>query len=259
MTWLGRLWMCLKGMMMGIIKTQDAIIDRLVELESGIQYQEYASDSEPEFLHIPGTLPILISAPHGAKHTRDCEDKEEDEYTAGLARLIGERTGAHVLYARRRSRTDPNAAFDAPYKQSLLKIVQDHQINFVLDLHGAKAASKFGIALGTGKGISCNDLEKQTIIKTFEKHNLSEINLASTSRLDIDQQWPGLGNDLREPIIKFCKKHAIPAAQLEINARLRIPKRKEDSSIREDFTGDTASILNLVNALTDLVVSLSER
>ena len=101
----------------------EEIIPRLIELEKDVRYQDSASDTEPQYLHIAGKVPVLISAPHGAVHTRDGKPKEEDEYTAGLARLLGERTKAHVLYSRRKSATDPNADPQAPYKKYLEEII----------------------------------------------------------------------------------------------------------------------------------------
>jgi hypothetical protein len=100
----------------------EAIISRLMELETDIRYQEYAT--EPEYRYSAGTRPILISAPHGAAHTRNGNSKDEDEFMAGMARLLGERTSAHVLYSRRISATDPNTDPIAPYKKYLHEIIQ---------------------------------------------------------------------------------------------------------------------------------------
>ena len=229
-----------------------------MDLESDVQYQEYASIDSPEFLHVTGTLPVLISAPHGAVHTRN-GDKEEDEYTAGIARLIGSRTGAHVIYARRKSRTDPNAAFTAPYKQALQQIVHESGIRFVLDLHGANKDRGFGIAVGTMHGKSCSEQEKLIIVRTFEKYGISDAG-GNLSRLDIDRLLPGEGSDTREPIVKFCYRNSIHAAQIEINAWLRIPKRRADASAPDkDFEGDHRLIKNSIEALSDVVISLAKR
>ena len=202
-------------------RMKDKTCKMLVELENDIRYQDYASNSEPEYLHVVGTVPILISAPHGAVHTRN-GDKEEDEYTAGLARLVGERTGAHVLYARRKSKTDPNADTAAPYKYSLMEIVRQNNIRFVIDIHGANEERDFGVAIGTMHGQSCSEREKEIIIGSFEKHSISSIG-NRTSRLDIDNQFPGEGDGHREPIIRFCRNISVAAAQIEINAKLRNP------------------------------------
>jgi hypothetical protein len=238
------------------MQKQDEMIKRLIDLESDIRYQEYAGTNDPEYLHVAGILPILISAPHGAVHTRN-GDKDEDEYTAGMARLIGDITGARVIYARRKSRTDPNADSTAPYKQALRQIVHENDINFVLDLHGAKKDRKFGIALGTMHGKSCPEKEKLILVRTFEKYGISTAG-NNLSRLDIDDQFPGEGSDSREPIIKFCHRNSLPAAQVEINAWLRIPIRRADATATDkNFQGNQRLIVNLIKALSDLVVSLA--
>ena len=233
-------------------------IERLVELENDILYQEYADDKQPEYVYLKGNVPVLLSAPHGAVHTREGNIKEEDEYTSGLARLLGNRTGAHVIYARRKSRTDPNADATAPYKQTLRQIVQENEIIFVLDLHGANKDRDFGIALGTMHGKSCSDAAKLIIVSAFEKFGISKAGINLT-RLDIDKQLPGEGDESREPIIKFCYLNSIPAAQIEINAWLRIPKRRDDASAPDkNFKGDQRLIINIIKALSDIVSSIGE-
>lgn len=234
----------------------DDLIRELVELEKDVKYQEYAGEGESEYCHIAGSLPILISAPHGAAHTRD-RYKEEDEYTAGLARLVGEKTGAHVLYARRKSKTDPNADLNAPYKKSLEQIIREHSIKFVVDLHGANPERNFGVAIGTMHGKSCSEKDRQTIISVFTKHGISEKG-NRLFRLDNDNKLPAEGDNNREPITKFCHRISVSAAQLEINAHLRIPSRRKDAfHHNEPFSGEPELITILVNALTEIVTSLS--
>jgi hypothetical protein len=233
------------------------IIPQLVELEQDVRYQDFSSETESEFLYETGKIPILISAPHGAVHTRN-GDKEEDEYTAGIARLIGHKTAAHVLYARRKSRTDPNANLDAPYKALLHQIVRENAIRFVMDLHGANSNSDFGVAVGTMHGKSCSVSDKLLIINTFRKYSIIEEG-ELLSRLDVDTKFAAEGNNGREPITKFCNRIAVPAAQFEINAHLRIPIRREDATNHDiPFAGNPKLIANLIGSLIDIVTSLAE-
>jgi hypothetical protein len=114
---------------------KEEIISRLIEFEDDVWYQEFAGETEPEYLYIADKVPVLISASHGAVHNRDEMLKEEDEYTAGFARLLGYRTNGHVLNSRRKPTTDPNADSQSPYKKYLGKIIIDNRIKFVIDLH----------------------------------------------------------------------------------------------------------------------------
>jgi hypothetical protein len=236
----------------------DAIIAQLIEQENDVRYQEIASETEPEYRYIAGKVPVLISAPHGAVHTRDGKPKEEDEYTAGLARLLGERTDGHVLYSRRKSETDPNADPQAPYKKYLEEIVSGNKIRFVIDLHGANAKSDFGVAVGTMQGKSCSAEDKIMIVDIFRKYNIREDGQL-LSRLDVDSKFPAEGKNGREPITKFCYRLSVPAAQLEINAHLRIPIRRDDATNHHiPFSGDAKLIANLVDSLSETVNSLAE-
>lgn len=239
------------------MKQEDTIL-RLVELENDVQYQEFATETEPEFRHIPGKVPILISAPHGAVQTRDGKPKDEDEYTAGFACLLGEKTNAHVLYARRKSATDPNAAPKAPYKSYLQEITANNKIQFVIDLHGAKDTRPFGIALGTIYGKSCTKEERKAIIKVFGGLGFLEDN-SGLLCLDIDKALPAVGDEKRVTITRFCHDLNISAAQIELNAHLRIPERREDATNSKiPFKGNQELITKAVTALSDIVFLLEK-
>lgn len=137
--------------------------------------------------------------------------------------------------------------------------MQNNNIYFVVDLHGANENRNFGVALGTMHGKSCSTWEKQIIIGVFEKYGISEAG-NGFARLDIDDQLPGEGDDHREPIIRYCHSISMPAAQLEINAKLRIPIRRDDATHHDvHFSGDQELITVLIVALSDIVASLAER
>jgi len=145
------------------------LIERLVELEADVHYQEPATEEESEFGYRTGSVPILVSAPHGAVHRRAGKDKEEDEFTAGIAQLVAENSGAHAIWLRRKSDEDPNNDVPSRYKERLRDGLTEHGIRFVLDLHGARATRKFGIALGTSDGRSCTPGIQDAIVETLRE------------------------------------------------------------------------------------------
>lgn len=229
------------------------IIKRLIELESDVRYQEPAAPGEAETGYSPGYLPVLLSAPHGAVHTRNSHPKEEDEYTAGVARLIAELTGAHVLYLRRRSGEDPNWDVESAYKRQLAEVVRANPIGFVLDIHGAVVHTDFGVALGTMGGESCPG-HRELIVATFEKYCL-RADGEGLDRLDLDNAFSARGMGT---ITRYVSKElGVPAAQLEINGHLRIIERRDDSSTRRQFWGEPRRIDNTVRAMVSLVRSLA--
>jgi hypothetical protein len=133
---------------------------------------------------------VLISAPHGALHWRHGGWKGEDEYTAALAHLLAEETGAHALYTVRRIRPDPNFEDDTDYKRTLARLLVEHDIELVLDLHGARRGRDFGIELGTMSGLTCPDFEA-TIIRRLEWQGFVRDHRRSLDRLWVNRLFKG--------------------------------------------------------------------
>jgi hypothetical protein len=236
----------------------DPRLTRLLELEEDVLYQELASDSEPEFHHVAGQIPVLLSAPHGAVHTRKGKEKEEDEFTAGLACLLGEITGAHVLYARRKSLFDPNYYPGGAYKGALAEICRIANIHFILDIHGTSPSRPFGIELGTACGQSCPE-HRERMVEIIESYGFCQDHPDGPGKLWVDRRFTGGGTEWIETVTRFVWKGlGIPAAQFEINGRLRIPRRKADASAdNKSFRGDPAGILQVIRNFTTLVASLA--
>ncbi len=235
------------------------MLERLISFENDVLYQEYASDGEPEFLHVEGKFPVLISAPHGAAHTRNGRYKGEDEYTAAFAQLIAGETGAHCIYARRKSKTDPNVAKDAPYKEKVRKIVREKHIRFVIDLHGMWPHHEAGIELGTRDGKSC-PTQKELIVASLKESGFTLDNDNEFLRLRVDAKFSGNGSPTREPMVKFVSERLkTPAAQFEINAVNRIAVRRDDAAERDkSFWGNPEIIEKTVNAFIMLINVLTQ-
>lgn len=232
-------------------------LTRLIQLESEAAYRAEPDPGCDEFDIVEGRIPVLLSAPHGAAHFRNGRLKEEDEYTGGLVRLIAEKTGAHALYAYRMSNTDPNYYTNVPYKRALQYLTDRHGVHFVLDVHGCSPDRRFGIALGTMHNRSC-PRHRPMIIQTFFEHGFTEMN-AGLLRLDLDNTFPANGNDHVETITQFAfNKLGVPAAQIELNARLRIVQRLPGATSREPVVGEPEAILRVIDALVVLVDNLRD-
>jgi hypothetical protein len=234
----------------------DPLLQRLMALESEIGYQTDSLPDEDSFQFVSGSLPVLLSAPHGAAHWRKDRYKEEDEYTAGLVRMVAEITGAHVIYAHRRSLSDPNADQNAPYKDALREITRHYHPNILLDIHGCRPENGFGIALGTMKGTSC-PRHRPALLQTLHEHGFSTTASGLTG-LNVDKKYPAMGVDSREPVTRFAwEKLGLPAAQFEVNAHLRVVQRLPGASTPGLFTGAPDGILHLVATLTALVKAVA--
>lgn len=228
------------------------LLTRLIELESEVAYRTTPEPGRLEFSIVEGHIPVLLSAPHGAAHYRNGQLKEEDEYTTGLARLVAEKTGAHAMVALRQSNTDPNYYPGTSYKLALQNFVDQHPVNFLLDIHGCSPKRDFGIALGTMQNRSC-PRHRSKIVQNLEAHGFSHSNHGLT-RLDIDETFPANGSHRVETVTQFAyKKLNVPAAQIEINAHLRIAKRLPNSTSTVPVVGLPEDILNTIQVLIALV------
>lgn len=243
------------------------LLGRLVELEADVLYREPAGEEEPRIGSLSGTTPVLLSAPHGAIHTRRGEAKEEEEFTAALACLVAELTDAHALYTRRRSPTDPNWYRDVPYKRRLRRIVARDGIAFVLDVHGTAPSRDLGVALGTMHGRSCPE-HRGVIIRLLEHHGFRQRrdsddrpdHLDTLDTLDVDETFTAEGVNDQQTVTAFAwETLGVPSAQLELHPGLRVVERREDATLPRPFHGDPQRIQRTVQALVDVVEAISSR
>ena len=236
----------------------DDLATRLRDFEeSQVRYRDDPPPGQAAFHYHPGTRPVLVSAPHGALHWRCGEWKGEDEYTAALAHVLAERTGAHALYTLRRIRPDPNFEDDSDYKRTLARLLQEHHISLVLDLHGARRGRDFGLELGTMGGITCPDYET-IIIRHLEWQGFVRNHRRSLDRLWVNQLFKGGAR--QRTVTRFVwEQCGVNAAQIEINAHLRVVRRKPDAvlySEEPNFTADPLRLRRAVNALVRIILSV---
>lgn len=234
------------------MKSFSARLQRLVALESQIEYRSPPPPGAAEFTYLPGELPILLSAPHGAAHIRNGRLKPEDEYTAGICLMIAEHTGAHVLYSHNRAPCDPNWDRNVPYKHKLRSILSSDGLRCVVDVHGASPKRDFGLAVGTMRGRSLPGL-RAPLLDSLQRRGFSEAG-CDLQRLDVDSQFTGAGGKRQETVTRFVwDELGVPAVQLEINARLRIVTRLLKTARATPFQGDHALIEHTIDSLAALI------
>jgi hypothetical protein len=216
----------------------------------------YNSKSDDYFGIIEGSIPILLSAPHGATHLRDGRWKGEDEYTASLAIQLGALTGASVIFVKRKTEEDSNYLPGTRYKDAIKELVARQEIRFLADIHGAGISRDYKMSVGI---IDEEDMARcscprckaviEEAVRSFQYplFNLDAFTAASP-----------------ETVTSFARHVCgIEAAQFEINARYRIVERKPDSTraMHGDeprFKAEEADVLALVGCLKEMVISLNK-
>ena len=218
-----------------------------------IQYQKERDDY---FEYKKGKIPILISAPHGARHLRDGCWKEEDEYTAGIAIKLAEMTDAHVIYVKNATKEDSNHDLETKFKDKIREIVKKHGIKFIADIHGANSNRPFKVSVGIindeNEKCSCPSF-KDTIQETFKNFQKDIFNLCHFSA------------SKSGTITSFAKNILnIEAAQFEINSEFRIVERKPDSSYSKkgmdsEYKADGKNVIELMKHLEEMVLRINQK
>jgi len=218
---------------------------------------DYNKESYDYFEVAEGNIPILLSAPHGAKHLRDGKWKEEDEYTAAIAIKLGEMTGAHVIYVKNKTREDSNQLEKTKYKEKIKEIVEDYGIKFLADIHGADKDKPFNVCVGTRY-----DEQQESSCPSY-KHIIESVFKGFQDGQIFNR--PGFRSREEGTVTSFANLVCgIEAAQFEINTKYRIVQRKPDSSKaiegeKPKFKAEEKDVLELLNHLKEMILRIKER
>ncbi len=221
------------------------ILEEMRQIEfTQIDYDEEAS---PYYGYIKGSIPVLISAPHGARHFRKADGvwKKADAYTSSLAIVLGRLTGAHVLFVKNKTGEDPNNDAGTSYKEALEKAVKENGIKFVLDLHGSHARRPFKIDVG----IMDNS---RSLCSCPSYRDIMEKVFAGFESPVFNQRFSA---GAKGTITCFARNSlGIEAAQIEINANYRIVESKSTG-----FRADPRNVLELVMRLQRVIMAINEQ
>lgn len=212
---------------------------------------------------LTGRVPVLVSAPHATRHWRRSAWKREDEYTAAIAHWLHDTAGVHALYPTTRITPDPHDDADrGHYKALLADLVREHEIRLVLDLHGARGDRDFALALGTIHGQTCPPYEP-VIVDAFAAEGF-RLDSGGTSLDRLALNLPRYAGGTRMPTVTryVWRRLGIPAAQLEINAWLRIAERLPEAYEAQHrtapvFRGDPARIRRVLDGLLRIINAVS--
>lgn len=178
---------------------------------------------ESPFKYIPGTIPILVSAPHAVRHLRRKEIKKSDEYTGATACLLNRFTGCHVLAVTRLYGEDPNFDANSLYKDLLREICAANNIKVLLDLHGAAREREFAVDLGSMKG--------KALLGSQWLPGVIAGNLESQGIHRISREF--FAAQKQDTVTKFASQElGIPAVQVEINKEFRVPRQNPEAYCR---------------------------
>ncbi len=237
----------------------DSLLEKLVTLERTVVRYDVPPSEGNGLAVLPGRVPVLVSAPHAARHRRSGAWKREDEYTAALAHWLHETHGVHAMYTTRRTDPDPHDDEDrGAYKQVLSDVARRRRVRLVIDLHGARGDRDFAVALGTIHGLTCPVYEPG-IIDAFESVGFSVNGVSSSlDRLAVNPTRYA-GGTIRRTVTRYVwHEVGIDAVQIELNAWARVVRRlpeayEAEHGIAPHFHGDPARVLRVLDGLRRII------
>lgn len=206
-----------------INKVEDDLKNNLIEKDKGIKIFE-------------GDIPILLSAPHSVEQIREGKIKCAESRTAPLVQLISEKNHCFSAFKTVNFNDDANYDDNNYYKDELIKIVKDHGIKLLFDLHIMAPSRENNIDIGTGNGK--NILYRQDLLEVI-KNNFK---MNSIDKVVTDYLFTAsFKNTVSASISRECQ---IPCFQFEMNWNLL------DEKIQDN------KLVNIINAISKSINDL---
>ena len=163
-----------------------------------------------------GTLPVLLTAPHGGYQLRRHWPKTADRGTGGLALILARLTGCAAVASIGLQHDDPN--FDAaigPFKAEAMRRLPGRSI--ALDIHGMRLSRHEDICIGTGlyPDAATIALAQRTAARARAAGFVATVNVPFAA-------------DKAGTMTSFMQRQGRRALQIEINSRYLDPLAAPD-------------------------------
>lgn len=156
-----------------------------------------------------GTIPVIISAPHGVSQVRLGKHKFEEPGSLAFALELAKGTGAHLIAKTKNCDDDANFDKVCPYKEALKEYIKQNNIKYLIDVHGLAKNRPMDINLGTYLG---KNIEKNEKLFDFLLDKLKKCGFI----VSVDEPfWAGNGGSIAGEMSKL----GIWTIQLEINCK----------------------------------------
>ncbi len=241
-------------------------IDHLIRIESGIAYDQPPAPGEPSFRAVSRPSCVLLSAPHGARTYRNSRNEiwhEEDEYTAGMALLLGKLCGTSVIATvMRDDAADPNYHRGCDYKQKLGELVVERSVRYVLDLHGAALHSeKLSPTQIIDLGYRGDNPEQRSMDPCHVEQLEVLLRASGNPCLVVERnRLAARGTRQSEPVTTFIhglgSSFRVQAIQIEMKPQVRVARRFPTASLYRtcgDYEADPHCVIDLLQALADFI------
>lgn len=191
------------------------------------------------FKYIKGKIPVLISAPHSMRQPArgNYNDgygyKSADTYTGAIAKILAEKTDAHVIYKTATKGTKQKKAIDenyteelTAYRKKIKEVVEEHGIVAVIDIHGYNDSERNDsiiIGTGYGKNLLGRDDVLNAVIEALNvngfKMDTPEENIKKENKVVLDTAFTSSGG---KTISSYMSQNFnVPCIQIEFGKSFR--------------------------------------
>ncbi|MGD7053481.1 hypothetical protein [Sutcliffiella horikoshii] len=136
--------------------------------------EESFQGNQEGFHYIEGDLPILLSAPHSVTQQRNGKEKQGEFLTGPMVMHLQRQLNCHAIFKTKNLMDDANYNPKSTYRNFIKKIVNEHSINFLLDLHIMAPSRPYNIDLGTGRGKNIRHSQGPKIVNHIQKTLLAQ-------------------------------------------------------------------------------------
>lgn len=123
-----------------------------------------------------GVNPVLLSAPHAAKHIFDDGSiKLSEPMTKNIVAYVADMVNGSYIIKNYVSTIDANHSDDDEYKNIMLNMIKENNIKLVLDIHGADINNIFDIEIGTLNNLTADYSTINELIDAFNENGIFNI------------------------------------------------------------------------------------
>lgn len=159
---------------------------------------------------------VLISAPHAIRQMRLGKIKLAEPKTVNYAVILNKLTDCNIIIKAANTNNDANFDESTPYKTRMEKLVNRHNIKFVIDLHSLAPDKEVLVNIGVYFGELLQTEQKKKhfdrLVQIFKLNNLTP---------SIDMPFAAGPKTIA---YHFGKDPDIFAVQLEVNSKLAKPE-----------------------------------
>ena len=192
---------------------------------------------------LTGTNNILISVPHCVQQVRLGKHKPQELGSLPIALFLQKQTNCFLIAKTKCNNDDVNFDENSSYKNSIRRLIKEHNIKFILDLHGLASFRECDINLGTHLGDNIkNDIELFNQLDNNLKNNGFQVS--------IDQPFMASAKTISSCMAKEFKH--IWSLQIEINSK--ITNKKENFNLNYkllEVLNEWITKINIKNTLSN--------